>query len=240
VQVVVLAGGIATRMRPLSERLPKSLFPVAGRPFLDWQLEALARGGASRVVLCVGHKERQIREHLAATRLPVEVSCSSEGHLPAGTGGALRAALRAGLLADQFVVTYGDSYLPVDLRPLLRQHAASGLPATMAIHQNHNQWDASNVVAGDGLVLRYEKIEPQELRPKEMVWIDFGISAWQQSEVHGWREAEPFDLQLPLVRLARDRQLGAFAYRERFFEIGSPHGLAELERFLGARQETAP
>lgn len=234
-QLVILAGGVASRMKPLAERLPKSLFPVAGRPFLDWQLERVARGGASRVLLLVAHMSEAIAAHLAGTPPPLPVTLVRDDELGgrAGTGGALAAAARRGLVDGRFLVTYGDSYLPVELAPLLRAHLSSGLPATMAVHENRDRWDASNVVVEDGRVVRYEKLEQ---RPPEMRWIDFGLVAFDRDEVQRWSDAPPFDLAAPLSRLVAARKLGAFAYSERFYEIGSPAGLAELEQRLSRRE----
>jgi NDP-sugar pyrophosphorylase family protein len=233
-QVVILAGGVASRMKPLAERLPKSLFPVVGRPFLDWQLELVARGGATRVLLVVSHLSEAIAAHLEATKPPLPVTLISDGAQRAGTGGALTVAVREGLVEESFLVTYGDSYLPVDLVALSTAHIASGLPATMAVHENHDRWDASNVVVERERVVRYEKILEATKRPPAMRWIDFGLLALQRDEVLRWSDEAPFDLGAPLGRLANAGQLGAFGYAERFYEVGSPSGLAELERLLSA------
>jgi MurNAc alpha-1-phosphate uridylyltransferase len=236
-QLVILAGGVASRMRPLAERVPKSLFVVAGRPFLDWQLELVARSGATRVLLLVAHLGDAIAAHLEATPPPLLVTLVSDGDRRAGTGGALAAAARDQLLDEQFLVTYGDSYLPVDLGALFDAHVASGLPATMAVHENRDRWDSSNVVVDDARVTRYEKIADPKLRPPTMRWIDFGLVAFDRDEVHGWHDAAPFDLGAPLGRLAAAGKLGAFGYSERFYEIGSPAGLAELEGLLATSEK---
>lgn len=245
-QLVILAGGIASRMKPLSEQLPKSLFPIAGRPFLDWQLQAMARAGATRVLLAAAHLSEAIAAHLAATRppLPVTLVCDGDfGVVPAGragTGGALVGAARRGLLDQQFLVTYGDSYVPVELRPLWTSHLGGQLPATMAVHENRDRWDGSNCVVERGRVVRYEKIADAALRPPQMRWIDFGLLALSRAEVLTWSDALPFDLSAPLGRLAAAGRLGAHAYAERFYEIGSPAGLAELEQHLSTSRQVRP
>jgi NDP-sugar pyrophosphorylase family protein len=233
-QVVVLAGGLATRMKPLSGLLPKILFPVAGRPFLDRQLDLLVRGGATKVLLCVRHLAHMVEAHLAASPPPLPVTLSDDGEQAAGTGGALIRALERGQLEPHFVVMYGDSYLPVDLRPLLAQHLASGLPATMAVLENDGRWDASNCVVEGQRVVRYEKIEDPAQRPPQMRWIDYGATALDRAWVESWPRTLPADLSTPLTRLSMDGKLGAFTVTERFYEIGSPAGLAELEAYLGA------
>jgi NDP-sugar pyrophosphorylase family protein len=145
----------------------------------------------------------------------------------------VRRALEAGLLAPRFLVTYGDSYLPVDLRPLAAAHLSAGLPATMTVLRNEGRWDASNCVVAGGLVVRYEKIADPAARPPEMAWIDYGVTALEKEEVARWDDPAPFGLDRPLARLSGAGRLGAFAVTERFYEIGSPGGLAELEARLG-------
>lgn len=238
-QIVMLAGGLATRMRPLSERLPKSLFPVAGRPFLDHQLELLARGGATRVLLCLGYLGEMIRAHVGSHALALPVDFVEDGASPAGTGGALRAACDQGKLEERFVLCYGDSYLPIDLRPLWERHLGSGLPVTMTVLENQGRWDASNCVVEGGRVVRYEKIKDPALRPPQMTWIDYGVQVLERSFVAAWTERPPFDLAPLLTRLSLEGRLGAHAVTQRFYEIGSFEGLAELERLLGAGQPPA-
>jgi NDP-sugar pyrophosphorylase family protein len=230
-QVVILAGGIATRMRPLSERLPKSLFPVAGRPFLEWQLELLARGGAERALLCVGHFGAQIRAHLARSRPPMPVALCDDGERPLGTGGALRAAVRRGLVEPRCLVTYGDSYLPVDLRPLLAAHLAAGMPATMAVYANADRWDRSNLAVAAGRVVRYDKRVEAEDRAA-LRYIDYGVSVVERDEIARWDDPDPLDLALAHGRLAALGRLAAHEVSERFYEIGSPEGLRELDARL--------
>ncbi len=235
-QVVVLAGGLATRMKPLSGQVPKILFPVAGKPFLDRQLALLVQGGATQVLLCVRHLAEKVEAHLASSPPPLPVTLSDDGEQAAGTGGALIRALENGHLDPNFIVMYGDSYLPIDLSPLSARHLASGLPATMAVLENHGRWDASNCVVEGQRVVRYQKIADPAQRPSEMRWIDYGATALDRAWVESWPRTLPADLSAPLTRLAQDGKLGAFTVTERFYEIGSPAGLAELEAYLKAQR----
>lgn len=236
-QVVVLAGGLATRMRVVSSTLPKVLFPIAGRPFLDHQLALLKRGGATQVLLLVGHLHEQVLEHLARVPPPLPVSHAVERER-LGTGGALRAALEQGLLAERFVLTYGDSYLTLPAQDLMATHLRLGLDASMSVLDNQGRWDASNCVVEGERVVRYEKIADPAQRPPEMHWIDYGMTALERAEVARWTLAPPFDLAGPLTALSKQGRLGAQVALERFYGIGSPEGLAELERLLQQRGNT--
>jgi NDP-sugar pyrophosphorylase family protein len=211
-------------MRPLSDEMPKSLFPVAGRPFIDWQLEACARGGAAEIVLCTGHQGEAIARHVGdGARYGLRVAVSDEGEARAGTGGALRLAAERGLLGSRVVVQYGDSYLRFSHAELLARPGE----AVLAVYRNAGQHDASNCVVADGRVTLYEK---GTTRP-DAAWIDYGAAVLDRSLLGD----APTDLANLYHRLAAAGRLGAFELPNRFYEIGSARGLAELDALL--RQE---
>ena len=231
-QAVVLAGGLATRMRPLTEGVPKALLEVAGRPFVDWQLERLAASGLPDVVMCVAHLGAQIEAHVGdGARLGVRVRWSYEdagapGRL-LGTAGALRAALP--LLAPTFLVTYGDSYLPFDYAaPLAALAAAPDADGVMTVYPNAGRWDASNVVTDGTWVRRYEK----GTGDRAFDHIDYGAIALRREVVAALPAGRPASLEPILRALALAGRLRAHLARERFFEIGSPDGLAALDSHL--------
>jgi len=233
VQAVVLAGGLATRMRPHTLTIPKSMLPVAGRPFVDWQLERLAASGIDDVVMCVAHLGEQIRAHVEShpeVRRGMRVSWSEDGGKLLGTAGALRAAMP--LLAPMFLVTYGDSYLPFDYAAPIRVLAGhADCDGVMAVYKNDGKWDASNVVTDGEWILRYEK----GARGPEVDHIDYGAIALRRDVVAALPPGEVVGLDAVARDLARQRRLRACVARERFFEIGSPEGLADLERHLHTR-----
>ena len=230
-QAVVLAGGLATRMRPHTLTVPKSLLEVAGRPFVDWQLERLAASGLRDVVMCVAHLGEQIRAHVGdGGRFGVRVAWSEDGGKLLGTAGALRGALH--LLAERFVVTYGDSYLPFDYAEPLRTLAAhDDCDGVMSVFKNDGKWDASNVVTDGIWVMRYEK----GCRETAFDHIDYGATALRRELIAALPSGEPRGLDALQEELARRKRLRACVARARFFEIGSPEGLAELDRHLRTR-----
>lgn len=227
-QAVVLAGGLATRMRPHTLTVPKSLLEVAGRPFVDWQLERLAACGLRDVVMCVGHLGEQIRAHVGdGSRFGVRVLWSEEGPRLLGTGGAIRAALP--LLSPTFLVTYGDSYLPFDYSGPLRELDTKGdCDGVMAIYRNEGRWDASNVLSDGSWVLRYEKGS----RDAAFDSIDYGATAVRRDVIAALPEGRPSGFDVVQSDLAKRKRLRALVARERFYEIGSPHGHAELDGYL--------
>jgi MurNAc alpha-1-phosphate uridylyltransferase len=227
-QAVVLAGGLATRMRPHTLTVPKSMLLVAGRPFVDWQLERLVAAGLRDVVMCVAHLGERIRAHVGdGAALGARVVWSEEGPTLLGTAGALRAALP--LLHESFLVTYGDSYLPFDYADPLRILEASGdCDGVMAVFKNEGRWDTSNVVTDGAWVLRYEK----NGRDPVFDHIDYGATALRREVIAALPSGEPAALDALQRDLAARKRLRASLAHERFFEIGSPEGLAELDRHL--------
>ncbi|MCS7337034.1 MAG: nucleotidyltransferase family protein [Verrucomicrobiae bacterium] len=227
--VAILAGGLGTRLRPLTEKLPKSLLPVAGRPFLAHQLELLRARGIERVVLCVGHMGELIRREFGdGSAYGVRISYSFDGPRLLGTGGAIKRALP--LLGPEFFVLYGDSYLPIPFAPVVEFFRRSGKLACMTVYRNEDRYDTSNVVFRDGEVLVYDK----KRKLPEMHYIDYGLSVFKAAAFEPFPADAPFDLAEVLIKLVETRQLAGYEVHERFYEIGSPAGLAELEQFLGA------
>jgi MurNAc alpha-1-phosphate uridylyltransferase len=236
-QAVVLAGGLATRMHPRTLTVPKAMLDVAGRPFIDWQLEKLRASGYDDVVLCVAFLAEQIREHVGnGARFGVNVRYSDEGPTLLGTAGAIRKALD--LLAPTFLVTYGDSYLPFDYaEPLRLLNAHSDCAGVMSIYENRGSWDASNAEpdAAGAWVLRYEKGRPD----LHFSHIDYGAIALRREVIADVPPGEPSGLDTIQTALAKENRLRAVVARDRFFEIGSPEGLSTLSEWLAAKGATA-
>jgi NDP-sugar pyrophosphorylase family protein len=237
-QCVILAGGLGTRMHSVTTALPKALIPVVGEPFVDHQLRWLASHGVTEVVLSVGHLGEMIEAHVGSgDRHGVRVRYVHEGKVLRGTGGALRLAHDRGALAEEFLVTYGDSYLPVDFPVVAEAFRHSELPALMTVFHNTGRWDTSNVVYdGSGVITVYDKLH-RTRRAEEFLYIDYGVSALRRETLA--REV-PTDTRHDLAdlfyELSLRGELAGLEVHERFYEIGSPSGLAELEKHLSARR----
>jgi NDP-sugar pyrophosphorylase family protein len=226
-ECVILAGGVATRLGAQAADLPKTLVSVAGRPFADHQLTWLAEQGVGDVVYCIGYRGDQIRDYVGdGERWGLKVTYVDEGSDLRGTGGALRLALDEGALAEHFAVLYGDSYLRVDLPGIFAAFESSGRPALMTVLRNEGRWDRSNADFDGALVTRYSKTEG------DFSWIDYGLSILARDVVARIPTDEPADLANLFAELSRQGQLGGFEVVGRFYEIGSPEGLAELEHLL--------
>jgi N-acetyl-alpha-D-muramate 1-phosphate uridylyltransferase len=224
--VAILAGGLATRMHPLTERIPKALIEVAGKPFIEHQLALLRRERVERVVLCVGFLGEMIEACVGdGARFGLSVSYSYDGERLLGTGGALRRALP--MLREHFFVLYGDSYLDIAYAPVQTAYRGSGLPALMTVFRNEGRWDTSNVLFDGKRIGRYDKRHPSG----DMKFIDYGLGVINGDILRASKE-DAFDLSDLYASLAREGRLAGFEAATRFYEIGTPSGLAEADRHL--------
>jgi NDP-sugar pyrophosphorylase family protein len=225
--LALLAGGLATRLLPLTETIPKSMILVAREPFIAHQLRLLAREGVRDVVICSGYLGEQIESFVGdGARFGCRVRFSPDGEKPLGTGGALRRALP--LLGECFMVMYGDSYLDTRFRLVFEAFRCSTLPSLMTVFRNEDRWDTSNVEFVDGRILRYDKL----YRSPAMLHIDYGLGVFSAEVVRARPLEAAFDLADLYHDLAKRQLLAGYEVRERFYEIGSRAGLAETELIL--------
>jgi NDP-sugar pyrophosphorylase family protein len=225
--VAILAGGLATRLRPLTEDVPKGLLDVNGEPFIGHQLRLLAARGVERAVLCVGYLGEMIQKFVGdGSGFGIQVEYSFDGAVLLGTAGAVRLALPR--LGRKFFVLYGDSYLPCDYRAVMDAFQSSGKMALMTVFRNEGRWDASNIEFADGRIIAYDKRNPSG----SMHHIDYGLGIFDESAFAPLAADRPHDLATVYQDLLRRGELAGMEVSERFYEIGSVEGLRELSDFL--------
>jgi len=225
--VAILAGGLATRLRPLTEHIPKSLVKVAGKPFAVHQIELLRANGLARIVFCVGYLGEMLQAELGeGGRWGVSLSYVFDGPQLLGTGGALQRALP--FLGEAFFVLYGDSYLECDYAAVEQAFRTSGKLGLMTVLCNDDQWDRSNVFFDNSCIMRYDK----RLRTPDMRHIDYGLGVLQARALRAYPVGQALDLATVYQGLISQNQLAGFEVVQRFYEIGSPDGLEETRRYL--------
>jgi NDP-sugar pyrophosphorylase family protein len=225
--VAILAGGLAKRLRPITETIPKALVEVAGEHFILRQLKFLREQGMQKVVLCVGYLGEMIRSVVGdGARYGLDVTYSLDGPVLLGTGGALKQALP--LLGKDFFVLYGDSFLPIEFAPIQQAYFDSGKTALMTVLKNGDQWDKSNVIYTDGELLEYNKKNPKP----SMAYIDYGLGVISSHVLQNRAVDEVFDLAEVYHELSLLGQLAGYEVQERFYEIGSHSGLHEAEEYF--------
>jgi NDP-sugar pyrophosphorylase family protein len=231
--VAILAGGLATRLRPVTERIPKSLVEVAGEPFIIHQLRLLQARGVRRVVLCVGFLGEAIERVVGDRCYGIEVAYSWDGPALRGTAGAIKNALP--LLGREFMVVYGDSYLPCGYGAVESAFFRSGDEALMTVFRNNGLWDASNVEWNGRSIVAYDKRN----RTPRMQHIDYGLGVFRATAFERVPVEGSYDLAELYAGLLAEGQLASYEVPERFYEVGSFSGLAELSRLLESQQAQA-
>ncbi|OGF50377.1 MAG: hypothetical protein A2231_02465 [Candidatus Firestonebacteria bacterium RIFOXYA2_FULL_40_8] len=243
ISVVIIAGGLATRLRPITEKIPKSLIDINGKPFLEYQLRLLKEKGFTDVVLCLGYLGSMIeKEFKDGSNLGMSIQYSYDGDKLLGTGGAVRKALP--LLSDVFIVMYGDSYLDVDYNAIVEafNNDKEKPLGMMTVYRNDNKFDKSNIVYKDGRIIAYDK----KNKLPGMDYIDWGLSVFRKEafeEVNKAKNAskastetkeskEKFDLEELMKILIAKKKMAGYEVRDRFYEIGSVEGLEELRKKL--------
>ncbi len=233
VQVVVLMGGLGTRLKNFTKECPKSLVEVCGKPFFDYQLDLLTAWGFKKFVFLVGYKSDMIEEHFGdGSSRGISITYSYDGEKLLGTGGAVRRALD--LLEDDFLLIYGDSFMDIDYAETLYRYErgkAAGARALMSVLGNNDRFDKSNVVMKDGAIALYDK---HNTTP-EMDHIDYGVCMYERSLFESYPEDTAFDIAQILHELSVKGQLAAQKVTKRFYEIGSPESLAEFSGYVTHR-----
>lgn len=225
--VAILAGGLATRLKPITEKVPKLLVDVAGEPFFSHQLRLLKKSGLTSLVLCVGYLgERIVEKYGDGSKWGVSIDYSFDGPKLLGTGGALIQALPK--LGSSFYVLYGDSYLPIDYLGVGAAFLASGKLGLMTVFENSERYDASNVWFEGDSIRAYDKRN----KVPQMRHIDYGLGVFNEAAFDGFSRNEVVDLAEVQKALLARGELAGFEIGQRFYEIGSHAGLQELDLLL--------
>lgn len=229
-QVVILAGGMGTRLLPITKTIPKVLVPILNRPFVFWQLDLLIDSGVNEIVICVGYKGKDVERIVGSLYrgVPIKYAYEQQDKL-LGTGGALKSAEY--LLDTSFGVIYGDSYLEIDYISVFEAHRRSRFPVTMTVWRNQNRLDNSNVLlSDDGMcVIRYENTG----NSNGFQHIDYGFSIFDKDIISSYlKVGVPTSLSTLQYDLSKENLLGAFEVNQRFYEMGSKSGLKEMEVYL--------
>jgi NDP-sugar pyrophosphorylase family protein len=223
-QAIILSGGLGTRLRPITLRIPKCMVPIRGRPFVDLQLELLEKNGMRDAVLSLGYKSEQVVEHLGSKKQGVAVRYSIERE-PLGTGGALLQSRK--MLKENFIVLYGDSYLPLDFRPAIKAFQKSGAMMLMTVYRNSNRFIQSNVAIEGGLVVKYVKGSSDP----SLDCIDYGLMILSKKCLDYITEEPPVDMGVLFQKLIKMKQVAPLEVKAPFFDVGTFEGLKRFRSY---------
>lgn len=231
--IVILAGGLATRLRPLTTNLPKALIDINGQPFIAHQLQLLKSQGITDVILCVGYLGKMIKDTIgdgSAWGLHIQYSFDNEPLL--GTAGSIKKALPL-IQSNNFFILYGDSYLPCDFKSVQQYFIKAQKKSLMTVCHNQGLWDTSNVEFINHTIIKYDKNQHVDT----MQHIDYGLGVCSKSAFDFLPEGTVFDLANLYQHLLSTNELLGFEIKERFYEIGSHSGIEEFSYFLSHRSK---
>jgi len=226
-QIVILCGGKATRLFPLTKKIPKSLIKIEGKPFLEHQINLLEKNKILDMILCVGYRAKPIKKYFEnGEKFGVKIKYSSDEKRLLGTGGALKKA--ENLLEESFMVMWGDSYLPFDFQNAIKFFKKHDKLGIMTVFKNLDRYEPSNVEVKNNLIVSYNK----KRKTKKMKYIDYGVSIYRKEALKFIPKNQVYDLSKLQQTLIKKRQLLAYPAEKRFYQIGSPNGLEELKKHI--------
>lgn len=226
-QIVILCGGLATRLYPLTKKIPKSMIRIEGKPFLEHQLDLLKKNKIKNILLCIGYKGEQIKKYFGSgKKFGVKIRYSREKKKLLGTAGALKNAEK--LLDDAFLVMWGDSYLPFDFQGAIKFFKKFNNLGLLTVYKNCNRYEPSNVEVEGNFVKVYSK----KRKTKKMKYIDYGVSIFRKEILKFIPKNQVYDISRLNQLLIKKKQLLAFPSRKRFYQIGTFSGIEEFRKYL--------
>jgi NDP-sugar pyrophosphorylase family protein len=225
--VVILAGGLATRLQSLKKKLPKALIKISGKPFIYHQLTYLRKEGIKKVIICIGYLGDRIKNYVGnGKKFDIEVLYSKDWPHLLGTGGAIKNALP--LITDKFFILYGDTFLPINYKDIVKFHLKNKSKSVITIIKNKGMWDKSNINFKNNKIIEYNKFN----NGLEMEYIDYGLSLLSKDIFNKYPPKKSFDLSVIFRQLIIQKKLLGFEVYKRFYEIGSIKGLRQTKKFL--------
>lgn len=210
-------------------KIPKCMIEFEGLPFIEYQLQWLSANGVTEVILCIGHLGNMIKDYVEdGSKWNIKVSYIEDGDILCGTGGALRKAYDANMLNDSFLVTYGDSFLPISFQEVFDFFKNQTASSLMVVYNNQDKLDKSNAVINAGYVY-YDKSEKNGFN---FTHIDYGLSAFKKEVISNIPSGIKYDLADLFHQLSLELKLVGFETDKRFYEIGSIDGFYDFHLFV--------
>lgn len=226
--IAILSGGLATRLHPITKNIPKSMIEICGMPFVHWQTKLLVQAGFTKLVYCVSHKAELIERYLGdGSKYGVRIRFSKDEPFQLGTGGAIIKALPH--LGNDFMVIYGDSYLPINYSAIEKDFFQSRHLGSMTVYSNQERLDQNNVQFKNGKLIRYEKGS----NAPDLSHIDYGLSCFNKQAFSTFPAETPIDLAEIFLKLTLENQLAGREVFDRFYEVGSKQGIQDFTEYIG-------
>jgi NDP-sugar pyrophosphorylase family protein len=215
---LILAGGLATRLKPVTNTVPKGMLLIKNKPFLQHQLELLDSRGIRKVILCIGHFGKMIEDFFGSKFKNIDIQYSYDGDTLIGTGGAIKKAI-LNHNVDTFGVLYGDSYLDINYLDIVTYFLNVNVNGLMTVFKNDNLYDKSNVIFDNHQIIKYDKSGCEDMN-----YIDYGFGLYRKHPFITYSD-NVFDLSKIIIQLINENQLIGYEVFNRFHEIGSFSGI---------------
>jgi len=224
-QMVILCGGLATRLGGIAKDIPKSMIKIKDKPFLWYQIQNIKKSGIKDIVLCVGHLSEQIENYFKkGEKFDVNIKYSYDKDKPLGPIGALKKAEK--ILQNNFFIMYGDSYVFVDFKQLSEYFIKQKTDALMVVYKNYDKYDKSNIIVNENMVKQYAGD-----RTKYANYIDYGVSVFNKKILEKIPENVFYSTNDLFTNLVKKEKLFAYEVKNRFYHIGTPDALEEFKKF---------
>lgn len=223
-QIVILCGGLGSRLKNLTKNKPKSLIKIKGSPFIDYQLKLYKKNNFNKALLCYGHLGHKIKKYLDEKEIDFKIEYSYDGKKQLGTGGALKKAFKK--LDKQFCVVYGDSYLPINYKSLFTKFNDSKKEIIMTVYKNNNKDDKSNIS-----IVNNKMIYDKQNTNSKMEYIDYGFIMIKKKLISKIKKKK-FDLSDLMTILSYKNKVDFIIVNKPFYEIGSRSGIKKFNKYL--------
>jgi NDP-sugar pyrophosphorylase family protein len=224
--VIILAGGKGKRIKKFTTKKPKPLVEIFNKPFIEYQIDLIKKQKYKKIIISVGHYGNQIINFLKKKKFKdLNITFSKDGQKALGTGGALKKIFKNN--KGNFIILYGDSYLPIDLEKVQTKFIHSKKDALLTIYKNQNRFDKSNIKIKNRKIL-YDKHNPD----KSMNYIDYGLSVLKSNVIQNYCKKKKFDLSDVFMKLCLDQKIAYYIVKKRFYEIGSYKGINDFKNYI--------
>ena len=227
IDVIILAGGLGTRLKPAVSDRPKVMATVAGRPFLSILLDQLSMAGFNRVILCTGYMADQVEMEFGPQYMGLSLIYSRE-KIPLGTGGALGNALP--LISSKIVmVMNGDSFIDVDLKLFLQWFIGKNCDAALVLTKMKNTSRYGLIhVAENGLITAFQEKNSMG----RSGWINAGVYLLNKEVIRTIPQGRPFSIEQEFFPSLAGRDFYGYCSEAKFTDIGLPESYVAAEEFF--------
>lgn len=222
-QAIIITGGLGTRLRSISGQSPKALIDIAGKPFIDYQIEYLESQAVTGLFFSLGYKAEILVDHLQRKYSAINFSIESE---PLGTGGAVRFAIESfqKQLNENFFILNGDSLIDTDLDTILNFHNKTGALVTMGLIEVSDACRYGSVEVSEGNITAFH-----EKGSLGEGLINSGIYVFNKKAADYFPDKKNFSLEYDFFPKLAGRGLSGIKIKHNYFiDIGTPESYRNI------------